>query len=930
MDMKVNNNKYNNIDDEILFDKSNNKQKIKIVDEMDDTDSDISDTESDISDTESDISDTDSYLKQNNNVGINDIDNYYNKLQYTYLNKDDINNIKKKLSSNNFVDLIKKHDEKYHNILKELQNDYDMDPLEILFKIRFKDIENIDANYYNLDNIKYLLLKSNYFTELGLLNILGSLVCKYNLNQIISSLKLNNVNKIKISNKNRLLVIDYIINYHDPEKKYLDHKIHAKYEMTNYIGGKVDLYYNNLYNKINCLQNIQNDNLVATKEYILKDKKNIHYYLNTENSDVINWIIKNQNKKVIIVGLDKLLKSNEIKIKEQDVINILKLFINKNGKILKSIDYSTSISENLIKHCYLIAYNLFETQHIDNTRYIFQLEREIIYVLKSGDEKKIKYLLKSEVGKQIVNNNIFWDIILFNIELTKVIISEGITLPYKYINDRFTNTCVVNSFVLTSPRKYGINYYTNIKSYIKNNKKNDNIAIYYNNLCKFNIPLNDNLICNFIKYIPIKSIINFYKKTSDVDVLLPYIIYTNYYQLLDKLIEENIYEIGLFKKNFKKYLKKITGNNRYDNKIGLIYKAYSSGKKYGIKPDSYLLIMVIKYGNKIMLKNILKSNKNYKINVDTIKRLLKDNNYSYRIKKFGEILDYIQPWVKNFNLIYSDIVFVNKIAKTYGKLSLEKIIDLNSKCPEFIINLTEGYEYNFDYSKENLINVFEYIFKNNFTVSKGITHKSVFNINFTGLINLLCYNKYTRIMSDKFIELYNKYLLKDNKEYIIPKNKIFEQLYENTYKTVVLLDMYTKLGFFKHNIYTNTFMVCISGGYEDCSRILEYCFKICPYLQQRTYFYLESVLLKYKNLINNSTRKKSTYYIKSLHSKVEYYQDLIKLIPKSNIISSDNLHKYIDIEKERPDRINHMKLDFSDYMFDDIVCTDQNNILLDL
>ncbi len=184
-------------------------------------------------------------------------------------------------------------------------------------------------------------------------------------------------------------------------------------------------------------------------------------------------------------------------------------------------------------------------------------------------------------------------------------------------------------------------------------------------------------------------------------------------------------------------------------------------------------------------------------------------------------------------------------------------------------------------------------------------------------------------MTDKFVELYNKYLIKDNKKHLISKNQIYKQLYENTYKTVILLDMYTKLDFFKHNIYTNTFIICIVGGYEDCSSILEYCFKICPYVQQRTYFYLESVLLKYKNLINNTT-KKSTYYIKNLNLKVDYYQQLLKLIPKSNIISSEKLYKYIDIENERPTMINHMKLDFSDYMFDGIVCTDQNNILLDL
>ena len=54
----------------------------------------------------------------------------------------------------------------------------------------------------------------------------------------------------------------------------------------------------------------------------------------------------------------------------------------------------------------------------------------------------------------------------------------------------------------------------------------------------------------FLNFIPYDKIINFYKKSGDIDELIPYIIYKRKYDLLDKLFQLDIISLEHYKNNF--------------------------------------------------------------------------------------------------------------------------------------------------------------------------------------------------------------------------------------------------------------------------------------------------------------------------------------------------------------------------------------------
>jgi hypothetical protein len=847
--------------------------------------------------------------------------------------------IRQYLNKVKFNILIEKKDLEYKNVIKKLAEEYNVDPLLIIIKFKNTYIKKVDTKYFTINNVSLWFKKINNFEKNILLEILDNIVQSIihtDIKNVCRELEFFLFNYKKNINDKQIFVIDFLINYLDPKKELLNMEIHDRFQLQNFIDKKIVDKYNKAYNKI--LLDLESNNDFNIK----KNYKILDIYMNTDNSKMIDSIIKLFDKIDILNSLQKILKKDSIKIKEQDVIKILNLLKNKQNILPKTIFYHYDIFDNLIKHNYLIALSIFNN-YINIKIDMYDIKKYVVSILLSGKEKQIKYLIDSVIGKAVLEDYNIWDMILFDEELTKQIIKLGHQIPSNYFLERFgLNKNITKSFI------FGQTYdYLDTGYYIRKNKKvlkkKSNIDMLYKNLCKFNIPLNDMIIANFINYVKEEDIIKFYNKTSDVNIIVPYMMYTKKYKLIDKLIELGIYSQAEYKKNFMSNLRKIIGNPNRTRKIGLVYRLFSSSIKYGVKPNNFLLSYVLKFGSIKMLNKLIRVY-NKKINHNFIYNLVCGNRGGNRWikRRFGTLIEHLKPYIKNYDKLFTDILFVEKIIKSYENITLEKLVEYKKSCPKLSINLfEEDYKYFYDESEANIYNTLNYIYENNLSLlnDKKINNNNdlLFTIDVNSMISYFSkYLKYIKV-ENRIIEIFgtNKFL-----KTFIPKETIYQniqrQYYSNISETINLIKFYEKIGCFEHNLYTNTLVLIMTEGFDNHA-ILEYCYSKYPYLQSRTYKYLECVVNNLKKMIY-SPDKLSKRKIKSRRNfnfnldanKLICLQKIIDNIPKKNIIGINDINKYINIEEERPTNIHLLKDDSEYYFFRNLEKTPENDLFLDL
>jgi hypothetical protein len=875
-------------------------------------------------------SDNDSDNISKNSIEDYDIvDGYRNVHRLT---RKDITNIKKHLVKNNFVNGLKNSDIKCFEIISELKNKYDFNPIDILFKIKFEQIELIPNRYFDYSHLKKIIKYSKYFSESRLLEIINYICVKTSTDNIMTKFItcLNNKYFLKIKTYKQILCVDFILNYFDPKPDILDEPIRKKYQLVNFFSNNLDIKLKNLNLKIE-----------LTKEKKTLDKKFLHIYLNTSDSNTINYIIKNMKKFKFsywdfIYGLDKILNEERITIKEEDIIKIISMNKNSSMEISKAV-LDIIYFERLIKHNLVTTIDLFKYVDISKLYQDYTSCKNVINnILLEANFKRIKYLLTSDVLSKIMKNNNIWDIILCDENITDIIIKLGIELPYDYINKTFSENYVCESLILSRGDKYFTTWskMRRIRNFKNKMKKStltsidENKKIFYKNFCKFGIPLNDKIISNFINYINPDDIIKFYSKTSDINYIIPYVIYTNKYDLLEKIFEKKLLDLKEYKTNFSSYLTKAFGKNNYRYPLNTIYKVYKLNKKYDIKPSISFIKNVLKLGNLNIIKHIISQNKKFSINYKTIANILSKNNYFWVNGKRGKIFDYIKPYIRQIKKLYTDINFVQRLLTSYENLTLGKILEYKKLCPELKIYLIEINKYDFKFNNDDdTLKLIEYIFEENYDpIKKKLEDEKIFIVDSKSLLNFV--NKFIseEKIVNRTVELYKKYI---NDTESIKQKEIYLELFNNIYKSSTTIKIYEKFGLYKHNLYSNTVIICMIIYQDYCNDIIQYCLYKYPYIQERTYNYLIS-LREYHINTKKSHNKKNNYLITSIEKKINNLNKIIKMIPKKNIIPNDIINDYIDKTKERPNNFELVTGILNVNLFEDFIKTDKNDIVADL
>ncbi len=893
-----------------------------------------SETESDFESEYSEDLDGSNYDNSSDESEYNDdyYDDGFESGNIRKLSRSDINIIKKKIKSLNFDNMIQVANPEYHKTMIQLEEEYEIEPVNILFIIKYKLIEQIDNKYFGHDNIKNIIKYSDFFSEKRLIEILNFVLSNTDIQTINQEFitKLHKKYFLKIKTKKQILCLDFILNYYDPGQEIFDNLIHKKYQMVNFISAKPDKLFKSI-----------NTNIQLTQQKNLFNRKNIYNFLDTSDSKIIDFLISNMKKFNYIPidllnGVEKILKSKSISIKEEDVIKIIELFRNKSRDISRDVVLFLTPCY-LLKHNYTIALDMLDFA-INMDKYDYYDYRENINVindiLTESNYLRIKYLSGSTVFSKILKKTIIWDKILSSEKTTDTIIRLGYDIPYDYINKTFSEKYVYQSVILSKHSGRLLNWSlrrknNEFKKYIgiKKNNKEEQIKNYYKNICKFKIPLNDKLIANFINLIDCNQIIKFYSKTSDVEYIIPYIIYTNRYDLLDKIFEEKILDLNEYKKNFSKYLVKAYGNHSYKYPVNSIYKTYKLNKKYGIKPNISFYRNIIKFANVNVLKKIIKTDNKFSINYKTFAKIFKTNNYTWVSKKYGNMFDYLKPYIKNHNKLYEDVSFVQRLLKTYNNLDLKKIKEIKKLCPNLKIYLSDINTFDFGLGEKNIIEVIEYIFEENFDLDKKKSEQEkIFSFDLKNLINLLKRYIPNDKIIDRTVELYKKYT---NNDEIIKQNQIYIDLYNNIYCSHSVVKIYEKFGFYKHNLYSNTIIILLSIPQCNYNDMIIYCLTKYPYIQERTYNYVVCLLqsLKDKKITIN---QKHSYLYESTNNKIDYLEKVIKLIPKKNIIPNSQIDKYIDKTKERPEGFQLIIDDLREYLYNQFARTDNNDITADL
>jgi hypothetical protein len=158
-------------------------------------------------------------------------------------------------------------------------------------------------------------------------------------------------------------------------------------------------------------------------------------------------------------------------------------------------------------------------------------------------------------------------------------------------------------------------------------------------------------------------------------------------------------------------------------------------------------------------------------------------------------------------------------------------------------------------------------------------HQILLLLNFLSKISFSEYTKCDNNNNNIFSNTLKKYLT----------DKIIYEFISHELISINQIEFINKLGYFKPNIYTNTFIII---WYIDTYRkdIIKYYLSSYPFIKKKTYAYLSNYVDFYNEKCNNITKikwgkKSKPYYMDNylLFSKI------LSLIPKKNIIKESSL-----------------------------------------
>ncbi len=797
--------------------------------------------------------------------------------QHTYGVRREINKIKKNINNS-----INKNDElalifktfSENKLIKDLEKTNNLDIGSLLIILNPEYFNQIDNKYFIPININLLIIKADQFNTNKILSIISTLLINHSgtinynwiQNEFMIFIKMFRDN-YRYSNKQKI-IIDYLINYFNLADFFKRNTLYKQlHEFTKY-----------------------------DKMYV---KTPIHQLLNTTDSKIIDWIIKNKEKDKIILNLEKLLNFKICLIKEVDVIKILQLFVNKNNEISRNLWFNTNIPVKLLEKDYYNAFKLFEKHLIKSNYYYITSKFRNLFknLFEKFDKNKLDVLLTNDYILYFLFEDV--EFIMKNKDNFDYFISKGYRLTLGKLNDL-----------------------------LRYEYSNSTTKIIYNNLLKLGIPLNDKIISYFLPLIDENKIISFYSKTGDITQIIKSIILNKKYNLLDKLIKLNLISLSEYKKKLNYVIKTI--NFFYGNKIEQynkqLYIYYQNQKKYSIVNPVNVIILILKTRNEKIMKKIFKYFNYTKpvISYNDVINVICENKYYLYFKgvSYINILEFLSPYIIDYNKIFDNTDAINMMVEKSLGIKLDEL--------KLYKQYNKNYTFNFNQISENIkyYNNDDFIEILNYGLSEY--HKQIDKLelqNFKDILNKLLYKfnflpNHINIVTNWI----NKYpIVKDiiNSKNIHSLILIYECFELNN------LIFFESIGLFDFNINTNTFL--LSTFFEIKPEVISYSLEKTPYLKYKTWNFIKEILKKLKdivedikvqknirryrirnwgyNLVNNNTIK--IYYIlKNFLDKLNPQTDII--YPENNIYNSKiNLDNIQFIKEDLIEQYTHFNIDFS-------------------
>ncbi len=806
--------------------------------------------------------------------------------------------------------------------LKKIVNKYMFDSpgeliLNLLFIKKINYVNEIDAKYFS--DIKYVSLITKHVDKFTIKKLSEIVLKIYEKN---SEIKLALISyftydfSVKSINFNKKFFINYLIDISGlndyPTIKGLPLSI-------SYIVDNINIDYELEY------YNIKNNNKLKNN--------NLFILLDTTDEKIINYLIKKFKPVQIITSLEKVLNKKNKNITENIVYKILSYYEKKKIFTYRNINKYPIFVDKLINCQYYECVNFFK-----NNLYHIYDNKSLINIFSSGDINKIKYLIEDDIMLEIVNNSFeIWDFVLAKDELTNLFIEKRIYIPRDYFD--YTFPIKKNPFKNGNTQDF---FYKNIilKLYGKNNEKpyeelkNNLIKNFILNIKKFDVPLDNALICNFFNYLTVDEIIKYYEKHSDPDDLIIRLLYFEKYTIIDKLLEKNVLTLDEYKNKFRQYINRIGGKYYIKTRSDKIFRICKYNiEKYDINLKNFLIKIALDVENTKIIKYLSKKYKKLKLSENKIIQSITSKNYyynRYKKNKMSKIhfLETIKPFVKNFKKIIEDNSVI-KIISLDCSNGLEKIKKLKTYFPNIKLCLSElNYIYGNEYYP-----ILMYYFEEQLDETKKDEDKIFYEIEPSKIPNLFSeFDDYLfrKIINSNFTELVIKYFDKKNLLNIFTKESIYQFISQNYYCTLSMIKFFEKIGFLKIDNYFITFIICYLYSINESgnqNNIITYCLNKNPFIKIKTYNYLKDKLTYFKNELASIKKTKSNYYKLSVKKNLNYLTMILDSIKEENIIYPDNpLYN----EKENITNISQIKNIFNDYLFDHINKTDENNIIDEL
>ena len=749
-------------------------------------------------------------------------------------------------------------------------------------------IEKIHWSYLNIRHMYF------YFDKIKNIKKNIDIIC---WNQIYFS------DVISILFKNSVIPTSWCNNEY--KKIYKDYLINLGYINSNY---SLEIL-SSKYSKI--IKEINKKNIIPQK-INLNQSKLIQQLIVESDNVFYDKIIKKYDKKIIINNITFAL--NKQNISETKIIKILNKFeFNKNK--------DTEIRFNNRLFCNLLL-NGYATSIIkiwNNTYPIinYNIYRKINWIIVNDNHFIFNELLKNKILDNylyLINNKNIICTCLYLINNKNVKYTCLIWYNILFFSNKIVDILIKYKYEI--PKNIFMNIINNISKKKINRNANKKYNNFLNNISKFGIPLNNDILMLLIIYIEDEQIIKLLKNNKAIDIFDEQIIGTllnyNKFNIIDELfkLDEKTFNKELYKKNFYKYIK-------YIKNINSLSSVYMNGiSKYNIPINSKIINYALKYKKNNLIKKIISKKK--LISIKNIKQYLfgikGDENFSYynrfeyNEKSINLIYTYLKSNIINWNQIYSSNFMCDIIIRRIC-VTLDDIKTIYISQPNFELTLEILYM-----SVTNIDNKLEIL---KWSIKNGLlNNKCVFNSD--DLLYLLQILVNTQIEIDILLnnEPIIKKFISDNICLIELLNFINSNLPNQDY-----LQILRYFNYFVPNIYVNTIMILLYTGTEQIN-IIKYYLNKCPYVKEKTYNYI----LDYYTYIKNHYSESKYQYWQQL---IIIYSDILDKISPTNIIyPNDPLYLYniYGNEHEHEKCADYINI-HCDWIYEHIQQTHNNKIL---